>query len=282
MRRSHHSRFGEGADPAFGQHGHPGRHGHHGHEAHQDGHGRHHHHGHHHHRHHHALLKFWAMVGGRRGGGGRHGHGFGGGFPEGFGGPGGPGGPGDFGDPRMPRGRQFNSEDLQLMLLSLLSERPSHGYELIKALDTRSQGFYVPSPGMVYPALTYLEEVGFVTVEADGNRKRYALAEAGRAELDTQRERVELLFAKLGHLGRKMEFMRRAFANQNAQGGPAEGADETPEGGWLPEFVEARMALRSALFRKSAANPDEQRRIVAILRRAAAEIDGTPDAQAQD
>ncbi|AJK48127.1 putative transcriptional regulator, PadR family [Burkholderia plantarii] len=268
MRRSHHHDI-FGAVP-----GHEGRHegrGHHGQRHHHD------HHDHHqgHHPHHHGLFRLWAMVGGRRGGG-RHGHGFGG-FSDGFGGPGGmggPGGPGGFDDPRMPRGRQFNSDDLQLMLLSLLAEQPSHGYELIKALDTRSQGFYVPSPGMVYPALTYLEELGYVTVEADGNRKRYALAEAGRTHLDAQRERVELLFAKLAHLGRKMEFMRRAFANQTGQAG--EGADETPEGGWLPEFVEARMTLRQALFRKSAAAPDEQRRIAGILRRAAAEIDGPP------
>ncbi|MBA5827990.1 PadR family transcriptional regulator, partial [Escherichia coli] len=74
-------------------------------------------------------------------------------------------------------------------------EQPSHGYELIKALDTRSNGFYSPSPGMVYPALTYLEEVGFVASQAEGNRKRYALTDAGRAHLDAQRERVDTLFA---------------------------------------------------------------------------------------
>ena len=54
-------------------------------------------------------------------------------------------------------GRKLASVDLQLLILSLLSEKPSHGYEIIKALDARSKGFYVPSPGMVYPALTYLE-----------------------------------------------------------------------------------------------------------------------------
>ncbi len=220
-------------------------------------------------RRHGGLARLWAMAGGRRGGG-RHGFG---GFPEGFGGPGGPGGFG-FDDPRMPRGRQFNSDDLQLMLLSLLAAQPSHGYELIKALDTRSQGFYVPSPGMVYPALTYLEEVGYVTVEVDGNRKRYALAEAGREHLEAQRERVELLFAKLEHLGRKMEFMRRAFAGQ----GQGEAGEDTPEGGWLPEYVEARLALKHLLFRKSAVSPDEQRRIAAILRRTTAEIEGKPEA----
>ncbi|SMF99584.1 Transcriptional regulator, PadR family [Burkholderia singularis] len=204
------------------------------------------------------------MIGGRRrGGGGRHGFGpFGEGFGSGFG-----GGPNGFGnDDALPRGRQFSADDLQLLLLALLADQPSHGYELIKALDTRSGGFYVPSPGMVYPALTYLEELGYVTVQAEGNRKRYALADTGRAHLNAQRERVEMLFAKLEHLGRKMEFMRRAFA------GDAPADDDTR--GWLQEFVDARMALKHALLRKSGASADEQRRIAAILRRATAEIEG--------
>ncbi|WP_175839791.1 PadR family transcriptional regulator [Burkholderia contaminans] len=187
-----------------------------------------------------------------------------------FGGRGGRSGFGDFGDDGMPRGRQFSSDDLQLLLLALVAEQPSHGYELIKALDTRSNGFYSPSPGMVYPALTYLEEVGFVASQAEGNRKRYALTDAGRAHLDAQRERVDTLFARLTHLARKMEFMRRAFAGESA-------GNETPDeaqAGWLPEFVEARLALKRALLHKSAADADEQRRIAAIMRRATAEIEG--------
>ncbi|AIS98219.1 PadR family transcriptional regulator [Burkholderia thailandensis] len=209
------------------------------------------------------LDMFRQMFGGHRRGGGRHGFGPFGGFG------GGPGGFGGFGgDDAMPRGRQFSADDLQLLLLALLAEQPSHGYELIKALDTRSSGFYTPSPGMVYPALTYLEELGYVTVQVEGNRKRYALADAGRAHLDAQRERVEMLFAKLAHLGRKMEFMRRAFAGE----APAAPDDDTR--GWLPEFVEARMALKQALLRKSSAGADEQRRIAAILRRAVADIEG--------
>ncbi|AKM43142.1 PadR family transcriptional regulator [Burkholderia contaminans] len=198
----------------------------------------------------------------------RRGHDSFGGGP--FGGRGGRGGFGDFGDDGMPRGRQFSSDDLQLLLLALVAEQPSHGYELIKALDTRSNGFYSPSPGMVYPALTYLEEVGFVASQAEGNRKRYALTDAGRAHLDAQRERVDTLFARLTHLARKMEFMRRAFAGESA-------GNETPDeaqAGWLPEFVEARLALKRALLHKSAADADEQRRIAAIMRRATAEIEG--------
>jgi DNA-binding PadR family transcriptional regulator len=217
------------------------------------------------HAHHDWVAGLWHAIGRHR-----RGHDPFGGGP--FGGRGGRGF-GDFGDDGMPRGRQFSSDDLQLLLLALIAEQPSHGYELIKALDTRSNGFYSPSPGMVYPALTYLEEVGFVASQAEGNRKRYALTDPGRTHLDSQRERVDMLLARLTHLARKMEFMRRAFAGESAGDTPN---DTQP--GWLPEFVEARVALKHALLHKSAATADEQRRIAAILRRATAEIEGRTDA----
>ena len=86
-------------------------------------------------------------------------------------------------------GRKLASVDLQLLILGLLAEKPRHGYEIIKALDERSKGFYVPSPGMVYPALTYLEEIGHATVEADGARKLYHITEAGKEQLEKQSRR---------------------------------------------------------------------------------------------
>jgi len=187
----------------------------------------------------------------------RHGEGRGG-WSRGFGG-------GSADDDGFGRGRKFTSEDLQLMLLALLAEHPSHGYELIKALDARSNGFYSPSPGMVYPALTYLEELGYVSVTLEGNRKRYELSSEGRAHLDANRERAELILAKLTHFGRKMDVMRRALAGEAP-------ADET-EGGWVRELIEARGALRHALLRRTDASPDEQRRIAAILARATREIE---------
>ncbi|MGF6598839.1 DNA-binding PadR family transcriptional regulator [Paraburkholderia sp. GAS448] len=232
------------------------------------------HHNHHQHAHSHwhnhrafaerfSLHSLWHAIGRhhhRRGGGASGGGPFGGG-PFG-GGPGGFGGEGD----GFPRGRKFTSDDLQLMLLALLAEQPSHGYELIRALDARSNGFYSPSPGMVYPALTYLEEVGQVTVEVEGNRKRYALSEAGREHLTANRERVDLIFAKLTHIARKMDSVRRAFAGEE----PA----DVSEGGWVPELIDARRALKRALLLRTDAPADEQRRIAAILARATAEIEG--------
>jgi DNA-binding PadR family transcriptional regulator len=183
--------------------------------------------------------------------------------------PGGPGGFGGGGDDGMPRGRKFTSDDLQLLLLALLAEEPRHGYELIKALEVRSNGFYTPSPGMVYPALTYLEELGYATVELEGNRKRYALAEPGRAYLAANRERVDLMLAKLSHFARKMDSVRRAFAGETS--------DENSEdnsNAWLPEFIQARRALKHALLMRTDAPASEQRRIAAILARATAEIEG--------
>jgi DNA-binding PadR family transcriptional regulator len=206
-----------------------------------------------------ALHALWHAIG--RGHHGRHG---GGRFPGGF------GGGSDFGgsDDGMPRGRKFSSDDLQLILLALLADEPRHGYELIKALEVRSNGFYSPSPGMVYPALTYLEELGFATVEAQGNRKRYALSDAGRDYLATNRERVDFMLAKITHFAKKMDSVRRAFAGREQE--DANGED----GAWLAEYVEARHALRRALVLRSDATPDEQKRIAAILKRATVEIEG--------
>ncbi len=202
-----------------------------------------------------SLHALWHAIGRHHDprGGGRGGR-FGGG-PGGFGGDG----------EGFPRGRKFTSEDLQLLLLSMIDAQPSHGYELIKALETRSNGFYSPSPGMVYPALTYLEELGYVTVALEGNRKRYELAEAGREYLAANRDRVELMLAKLSHIARKMDSVRRAFAGEE----PA----DISESGWLPELNEARRALKHALLRRDNVPAAEQRRIAAILMRATREIE---------
>ena len=206
---------------------------------------------------------FWAGRGGQGpwGARGRGGF-FGGGH---FGGGGFPGGGG------MRTARVLASGDLQLLILLLLSEKPRHGYEIIKALEEHSSGVYTPSPGMVYPALTYLEELGYATVEVEGNRKRYALAESGRNYLTTNRERVDLMLAKLSHFARKMDSVRRAFAGETGD----ENADGNGDSNaWLPEFIQARRALKHALLMRTDAPASEQRRIAAILARATAEIEG--------
>jgi DNA-binding PadR family transcriptional regulator len=180
-------------------------------------------------------------------------------FTEGF------GGEGDLGGRSFRMGRKLGSGDLQLLILSLLAEQPHHGYEVIKALEARSSGFYSPSPGMVYPALTYLEEIGHATAEAEGTRKRYSITEAGRAALAENRGLVDALLGQLSHIGSRMERVRRAFR----------GEDSDDDGrGTTSELRNARSELREMLREKRHASPDAQRRIAAILRRAAAEIRG--------
>src|SRR3984957_4795249 len=100
-------------------------------------------------------------------------------------------------------GRKLASVDLQLLILALLADKPHHGYEIIKALDERSKGFYVPSPGMVYPALTFLEEIGYATVETDGARKLYQITDAGKKHLESNRSTFDALFAQFGRVGER-------------------------------------------------------------------------------
>jgi len=201
------------------------------------------------------AAAYWYRAVGRRGGGGFWSHGGGGDWDGGDG----------FDGESLRRGRKFSAEDLQLLILSLLDEKPSHGYELIKALETRTGGFYKPSPGVVYPALTFLEDLGYATVDTEGNKKRYQLSDAGREYLNANRERLEQMVARLQHVARKMDWMRRAMSGQ---------PQRAPEqGGWVPEYVQARTRLKQVLTERSGDAVDEQRRIAAILMRAVDEIE---------
>jgi DNA-binding PadR family transcriptional regulator len=166
-------------------------------------------------------------------------------------------------------GRKLGSSDLQLLILKLLAEKPRHGYEVIKELDERSKGFYVPSPGMVYPALTYLEEIGHATVALDGTRKLYHITDLGKAHLTQNMEAVDALFTQFGRVGDRMDRVRRAMQEDE------EGAEDLGgrQRGGRKELKRAMHDLRSALGEKWHASAEEQQRIAAILQRAAAEIE---------
>lgn len=85
----------------------------------------------------------------------------------------------------------FAHGHLRLYLLSLLAERPQHGYELIQGLGERFGGTYVPSAGTIYPRLAKLQEEGLVTKESDGRRTVYAITDAGRAELASRQDELD-------------------------------------------------------------------------------------------
>jgi DNA-binding PadR family transcriptional regulator len=181
---------------------------------------------------------------------GRHGFGrFGGGFFD----------EQDPGGRGMSMVRKLASGDLQLLVLALLAEKPRHGYEIIKELEERSKGFYSPSPGMVYPALTYLEEIGYAIVQAEGARKLYHITDSGRARLDENRSVVDSMFAQFDRVGERMEHLRRAYSDAKSD---VRGSKE---------LQRARHELKSALH-EAAGSAEEELRIAAILRRAAEEI----------
>ena len=165
-------------------------------------------------------------------------------------------------------GRKLASVDLQLLILVLLADKPRHGYEIIKALDERSKGFYVPSPGMVYPALTYLEEIGYATVEADGARKLYQITDAGKKHLDSNRSTFDALFAQFGRVGERMDRLRRAIHNDETG---EEGVGEQERLG-SKELMRARHDLKRALADNWDSPREEQQRIVEILKRATEDI----------
>ncbi|MDQ6661579.1 MAG: PadR family transcriptional regulator, partial [Chloroflexota bacterium] len=102
----------------------------------------------------------------------------------------GPFGHGPFG-PGGPAQRFFGRGDLKFALLELIQERPMHGYEMIKALEEKSGGFYVPSAGSIYPTLQMLEDRSFVTVNEVEGKKVYSITDAGRAFLAEHREGAE-------------------------------------------------------------------------------------------
>ncbi|WP_416064347.1 PadR family transcriptional regulator [Rhizobium sp. ZK1] len=181
---------------------------------------------------------------------------------------------------RMGMGRRFSAGELQTILLALLEERPSHGYELIKTLEERSGGFYVPSPGVIYPALTYLEETGLAEVENEGTKKLYKITEAGRRKVEENRDMIDQTLAKLERIAEGMAFVNRMFDPDQPQGGGGRGGHghrrrdhEDDEFGRDHSNVHAaRQLLRSALRMRHPWSTSEAARISAILERAAMEI----------
>ena len=116
-------------------------------------------------------------------------------------------------------GRVFDHGDLRYVLLRLIAEKPRYGYELIKAIEEQFGGSYSPSPGVVYPTLTLLEELGYLRPEsAEGPRKLYSITEEGTAHLAANRPLVEAIFARMAEISRAIgdgpaPEIRRAMRN---------------------------------------------------------------------
>jgi DNA-binding PadR family transcriptional regulator len=140
-------------------------------------------------------------------------------------------------------GRVFDQGDLRWVILKLVSEKPSHGYELIKAIEERLSGAYSPSPGVVYPTLTLLEDLGYVAVvQTEGAKKAYGITEDGSKALADNLATVEAIFQRI-----------EAVAERTG-GGPA------------PQIIRGMENLRLALRLKLEQGRLDEARISAIAK----------------
>jgi len=172
--------------------------------------------------------------------GGRHGFGHGGwGRPD--------------GERGGRRQRVFDSGELRLLLLKLIADQPRHGYDLIRAIEELTGGTYVPSPGVVYPTLTLLQDMGQIAeTETGGTRKSFAITAEGTEELTRRKAEVEALLARLQQL---------ASARERTDGGPIRRAMEN-----------LRSALRYRIARDDI-DGETLHRAAAILDEAAQKIE---------
>lgn len=118
--------------------------------------------------------------------------------------------------------RMFDGSELRLILLKLIEEQPRHGYDLIREIEARSGGAYAPSPGVVYPTLTMLDDMELIAEQkAEGAKKSFAITGAGSLHLADNAEQVEALFARLAQLASTQARtdggpIRRAMGNLRA------------------------------------------------------------------
>jgi DNA-binding PadR family transcriptional regulator len=150
-------------------------------------------------------------------------------------------------------GRLFDSGDLKLVILKLLSEEPSYGYQLMKKMEERLAGGYTPSAGVIYPTLTLLEEEGLASVSTSTeNKKVYSVTPAGLQLLEENKQRLEELFARL----------------EEARGGFERG--RSPE--LMKAFMNLRGAVMARMFRGSV-TPEQTKKITEAINAAAKAID---------
>jgi len=161
----------------------------------------------------------------------------------------------------MRAGRMLAHGDLRLIALALIAEQPRHGYEIIKLLEEKTSDWYSPSPGIVYPTLTYLEEAGYVTASVDGAKKLYTITEEGRDYLKTNRDLVDAVLARLSALGERVNRWRRAERGERDNRRP------------LPPLTQAAFDhLRETVGKRLEGDAEAEAHLVEILARAAADL----------
>jgi len=191
-------------------------------------------------------------------------------FGGGFGGRHGMGG-GDM----IRAGRMLATGDLRLIALALIAEQPRHGYEIIKVLEDKTAGWYSPSPGIVYPTLTFLEEAGYVTAQADGAKKLFSITDEGRAHLAENRDFVDAVLERMSAVGDKVKRMREHFwrgeGDDEPRGRGRRGRGR--DGDSVPPLVRAALDnLREVAEQVIEGDADAETKVVELLARAAQEM----------
>ena len=179
----------------------------------------------------------------------------------------------------MRAGRMLATGDLRLIALALIAEQPRHGYEIIKLLEDRTAGWYSPSPGIVYPTLTFLEEAGYVTAQSEGAKKLYTITEEGRAYLEENRDFVDAVLERMSAVGDKARrirehFSRSEYDDDDKRRGRHRGRDrDDDDRSGVPPLVRAALDnLREVAATQIEADADAETRIVEVLARAAQEL----------
>jgi DNA-binding PadR family transcriptional regulator len=176
----------------------------------------------------------------------------------------------------MRAGRMLATGDLRLIALALIAEQPRHGYEIIKLLEDKTAGWYSPSPGIVYPTLTFLEEAGYVTAQAEGAKKLYTITEEGQAHLAENRDFVDAVLERMSAVGDKAKRIREHFARGEDEDDDRRGRRHRRGRGEdddVPPLVRAALDnLREVAARQIEADADAETRIVEVLARAAQEM----------
>jgi DNA-binding PadR family transcriptional regulator len=174
----------------------------------------------------------------------------------------------------MRAGRMLAQGDLRLIALALIAEQPRYGYEIIKLLEDKTAGWYSPSPGIVYPTLTYLEEAGYVTVQAEGAKRLYTITDEGRAYLEENRDFVDAVLERMSAIGEKAKRIREHFArpeyDDERRGRRGRDRDDDDR---LPPLVRAALDnLREVAEQLIEGDADAETKIVELLARAAQEM----------
>jgi DNA-binding PadR family transcriptional regulator len=112
------------------------------------------------------------------------------------------------------RESSFQKGDLKYILLDLIKDKPRHGYEIIRELEEQSHGFYKPSPGVVYPTLQMLEEMGYTSSTEEEGKKIYSISKEGLEFLAKKKDIANGVRSQIKHkwsfknIGRMAQVMK--------------------------------------------------------------------------